>query len=167
MTKKIFALIVIALVTSSCTLYHVTSVDQTEAYFPPKASIDEVAYLENIEGKDYTVIGTVTVNGERRQRFFDDVIIKMRREAAIIGGDAITDIKTDATGVWKKLPAHEALKNAYVRANFTASVVVFGKIDTGIMKAEEPVVEETAPEDLTAEDPKTPTEPVTEEPQGL
>jgi hypothetical protein len=78
--------------------------------------------MENIE-QEYDVIGIVTVNAERRQPI-SDVLKKMKREAAILGGDAFTDVKTDATGVWKRLPAQKLIGNAYVRANFTGSVIV-------------------------------------------
>ncbi len=49
----------------------------------------------------------------------------MKREAAILGADAITNIQSDATGAWKKLPAQEVVGNGYVRANFTATAIVF------------------------------------------
>ena len=109
--------------TSSCMVYHINSIDNTEAFYPQK-SIDEVVYLEKID-QPFEVIGTVTVNGERKQRSYDDVIVKMRREAAILGGNAITNIRSDATGVWKRLPIQKKLGNAYVRANYTADVVIY------------------------------------------
>ena len=123
MTKKIVALITFVLLTSSCSIYHINSVDSGDTYYPAK-STDEVVYLEEID-EDYEIIGTVTVNGERKQRNIDDILGKMKREAAILGGDAITDIQSDATGVWKRLPVQQTISNAYVRANYTASVVVF------------------------------------------
>ena len=123
MIKNIVALIAFVLITSSCSIYHINSVDSGDTFYPAK-SIDEVVYLEEVD-ENYTVIGTVTVNGERKQRNIDDVIVKMKREAAILGGDAITDIQSDATGVWKRLPVQQTIGNAYVRANYTASVVIF------------------------------------------
>ena len=123
MTKTIAALITVVLLTSSCSIYHINSVDSGSTYYPAK-SADEVVYLEEIdEGHD--IIGTVTINAERKQRDINDIIVKMKREAAILGGDAITDIQSDASGVWKRLPVQQAIGNAYVRANYTASVVVF------------------------------------------
>lgn len=121
MIKKILALILLVLTTSSCSIYHVSSINTTDDYYPPK-EVEEVPYMENIE-QAYDVIGIVTVNAERRQ-LISDVLKKMKHEAAVLGGDAITDIKTDATGVWKRLPAQKLLGNAYVRANFTGSVVI-------------------------------------------
>ena len=122
MTKKILALITLIVLTSSCSIYHINSVDNTDAFYPQKQA-NEVVYLESID-QPYEVIGTVTVNGERQQRSINNILVKMKREAAILGGDAITDLQTDATGIWKKLPVQQTIGNAYVRANFTASVVV-------------------------------------------
>ena len=121
MIKKTIALILMVLMVSSCSLYHVSSLSTTDDYYPPKEA-EEVPYMENIE-QEYAVIGIVTVNAERRQQI-SDIIKKMRREAAILGGDGFTDLKTDATGVWKHLPAQQLIGNAYVRANFTSSVIV-------------------------------------------
>ncbi len=123
MIKNVVALIAFVLLTSSCSIYHIHSVDSTDNYYPSK-SAGEVAYLEEID-EDYAIIGTVTVNGERKQRSIDDILVKMKREAAILGGNAITDIQSDATGVWKRLPVQQTIGNAYVRANYTASVIVF------------------------------------------
>ena len=108
--------------TSSCTMYRIDSQSLSEEYYPPKHSAKDVVFMENLE-QPHKVIGVVTVNAERRQQM-DDVIEKMKYEAAIIGGDAITNIKTDASGLWKKLPAQKLVGNAYVRANFTADVVI-------------------------------------------
>ncbi len=121
--KKIPYLIFVLVVTAGCSLYRISSQDTTVDYYPAKQSSDEVIYLETVK-KPSVQIGTVTVNAERRQRI-SDVLEKMKREAAILGGDAITDVKTDATGAWKSLPAQEFIGNGYIRANFTAKVIVF------------------------------------------
>lgn len=121
MIKKIISLIILVFLTSSCSIYHITSTSTTDDYYPSQKST-EVVYLDRIDDS-YTIIGTVTVNSERRQRL-NDVIEKMKREAAILGGEAITDIQSNATGPWKRLPIQRTIGNAYVRANFTASVVV-------------------------------------------
>lgn len=107
----------------SCSIYHIDSQEDTLNYYPPKKNISEVVYLEKVD-RPYEVIGRVTVNTERRQKL-SDVMAKMKREAAILGADAFTNIRTDASGVWKKLPAQEVIGNAYVRANFTADLIVF------------------------------------------
>jgi len=121
MIKKAFTLIALVLLVSSCSIYHVSSINTTDDYYPSK-EVKEVPYLENI-GQEYSVIGIVTVNAERHQQI-SEVLRKMKREAAILGGDAITDVKTDASGAWKRLPAQQIIGNAYVRANFTCSVVI-------------------------------------------
>jgi len=83
----------------------------------------DVVFLEKSD-RPCEVIGYVNVNAERRQ-LFSEVLEKMKREAAIMGGDAITDLRSDATGQWKRLPAQQIIGNAYVRANFTVSVIIF------------------------------------------
>ncbi len=123
MLKQIFAALTLTLFLSGCSLYHVDSEDIATDYYPSKSSPNEVVYLEEIK-RSFEIIGYVTVNAERRQRV-GEIIEKMKREAAILGGDAITNIKSDATGQWKQLPAQELIGNGYVRANFTATAVVF------------------------------------------
>ncbi len=122
MIKKFSALIALVVLTSSCNIYHINSADTTDAYYPSK-SFNKVTYQESIT-QPHKIIGTITINAERRQNSMDAVIDKMKREAAILGGDVITDIKSDATGIWKRLPAQQTIGNAYVRANFTASVAI-------------------------------------------
>ena len=122
MLKKILVLITFVVLTSSCSIYHVNSVSTTDTYYPQK-SIDQVVYMEHID-QPHETIGIITINAERQQRSMTEIIVKMKREAAILGGDAITNIQSDATGVWQRLPAQQTIGNAYVRANFTASVVV-------------------------------------------
>ncbi len=123
MNIKAFILFFSILLISACSLYKVDSRNTTEEYYPPKHSSADVVYLEEVN-RPHTAIGTVTVNAERNKPL-TDVIEKMKSEAAIIGGDAITNIQTDGSGLWKKLPAQKLVGNAYVRANFTADVVMF------------------------------------------
>ena len=120
MITKIVPLIILVLLTSSCSIYHITSMSTTDDYYPAQETT-EVVYLDRADDT-YTIIGTVTVNAERRQQL-ENVIEKMKHEAAIMGGEAITDIQSNATGPWKRLPIQQTIGNAYVRANFTASVV--------------------------------------------
>lgn len=123
MTKKILFYIFILIITSGCSIYYVDSQNSSAEFYPAKKKAGEITYMENIT-QPHEIIGYVTINTERRQTI-QDVIEKMKHEAAMMGGDAITGIKTDATGQWKKLPAQKLVGNAYVRENFTASVVVF------------------------------------------
>lgn len=121
--NKLLLLLGLVLIMTSCTLYHVNSVETTDNYYPSKESANEIAVLNKID-RAYEEIGTIVVNAERNQSI-DAVLEKMKYEASILGGDAITDIKSDATGTWKSLPAQELISNGYVRANFIAKVIVF------------------------------------------
>ncbi len=121
--KQIFLVLALIGLASGCSMYHIDSQDTTQDFYPPKQNIDEVVYLETTD-KPYVEIGIVTVSTERRQ-LLADVMPKLKQEAAILGGDAITDIQTDATGSWKKIKPHALLGNAYIRVNFTAKVIVF------------------------------------------
>ena len=123
MIRNALILIMTLVLFSGCSVYHIQSEDVSSDYHPSKRLASDVVYLQTID-KPHTIIGYVTVNTERRWTI-KDVLDKMKREAAILGGDAITNIKSDATGGWKNLPAQELIGNAYVRANFSCSVVVF------------------------------------------
>ncbi len=121
--KRIGLILLISLFVSSCSIYRIDSKNTTEEYYRPKHSADDVVFLENVD-RPHKTIGVVTVNADRNKPM-SDVIEKIKYEAAIIGADAITNIQTDASGLWKRLPAQKLVGNAYVRANFTADVVVF------------------------------------------
>ncbi len=121
--KKLTLLVFLTFITSACSIYHIDSQGVGTKYYPPKKSPTEIVYLERID-RPHETIGQVVVNTERRQQM-NDVLEKMKREAAILGADALTNLQTDATGSWKNLPAQELIGNAYVRANFSATVVVF------------------------------------------
>lgn len=121
--KNLIFLFISLFILTGCSIYHVDSQNMTDNFYPSKNSPSDIEYLETVN-QPHEVIGIAIVNTERRQTM-DDVIEKMKYEAAILGGDAITDIKTDASGGWKKLPAQKFIGNAYVRANFSASIVVF------------------------------------------
>ena len=123
MLRRISTLMLITLVLSSCSLYRIDSEEVTSNIYAPKKSPDDVAYLEEVN-RPYDVVGFVTVNTERVQDM-DEVIAKMKKEAAILGGDAITNIHTDATKAWKKMPPQKLFKNGYVRANVTCTVIAF------------------------------------------
>lgn len=108
---------------TGCSIYQIDSNPTNTKYFPPKKSPSEIVYLESLN-VPHEIIGTVVVTTERRQAL-ENIIPKMQYEAAMLGGDAITDIETDATGTWKKIKAKALLGNAYIRANYSAKVVVF------------------------------------------
>ncbi len=109
---------------SSCSFYKVDSDLTSTQFHPSKGSTSEVTYLE-VVSQPYDVIGTVTVNAERNQRL-NDVIERMKREAAGMGGDAITNIRTNAgTGKWAKIKPKKLFGNANVRTNFIADVIAY------------------------------------------
>ena len=108
---------------TGCSLYSIDSEDVATEYYAPKSSTKDIVYLEQLD-RPYEIIGFVTVNTERRQSQ-DQLIEKMKREAAILGGDAITNITSNAPESWKRIPFKRALGNAYIRSKHTATVVVF------------------------------------------
>ncbi|MBF0483956.1 MAG: hypothetical protein HQL25_04555 [Candidatus Omnitrophica bacterium] len=112
---KKFLLLLSVLVLTGCSLYRVTSEDTTTNFYPAKKSVSDVTYLSSVD-RPHEIIGTVQVNAERRQKL-DEVIERMKYEASVLGGDAITDVKVTSPYKWNP--------NGYIRANFTASVVVF------------------------------------------
>nr|HPN88940.1 hypothetical protein [Candidatus Omnitrophota bacterium] len=106
MFKPLFFIFIILIsIVSGCSFYQIDSSDLTTDYYPSKKNTNDVVYLETIK-EPHEIIGYVTVTTERRQQM-QDVIQKMKREAAILGADAITDIRSNATGQWKKLPAQK------------------------------------------------------------
>ena len=113
----------LAIFTSGCTVYQITSIDTSEDYFVPKTSIDDVAYVEKTD-KPYTVIATVSVTTERRQTFAD-VLPKLKQEAGMLGADAITDVVSEATDLWRAMKPQKLLGNAYIRSTFTAKAIVW------------------------------------------
>ncbi len=120
--KSILFLITAAVLLTGCSIYKIDSVDSTLDFYPPKNSINDVQYLEKVD-TPFVQIGVVTVTAERRQSL-DEIIPKLKQEAAILGGDVITDIQTDASGSWQAVKDIELLKNAYIRAQFSAKVLV-------------------------------------------
>ena len=95
-------------------------------YYPAKDSPDDVQYLEQVTAP-HKVIGTVKVNAERNQRR-EEVIRRLKSEAAVYGADAITNISIQAgekKWMFKKL--QEFLANGYIRAIYSADVVIFEK----------------------------------------
>ena len=146
--KNIFFAVLVLWVTTGCSLYQIDSKSETTKYFPPKKSTTDVVYVEKSD-KPYEVIGTVIVTTERRQTL-ESVLPKMQYEASVMGGDAFTDIRTDATGTWKKIQPQALLGNAYIRANYSAKVIVY----TQGLNAENARADDTAQtEEIAAPEP--------------
>ena len=123
MRAHVVSVLIIAGLCAGCSVYHIDSKPESTAYYPPKKSPSEIVYLESLD-RPHDVIGTVIVTTERRQSL-ENILPKMQYEASVLGGDAITDIQTDAAGSWKKIKAQALLGNAYIRANYSAKVIVF------------------------------------------
>ena len=121
--KKIFLTLLLASALSGCTVYQIDSKDTSNDFYQPKSNISDVQYLEKVD-KPFEQIGEVSVTTERRQSLAD-ALPKLKQEAAVLGGDAITDVQTDATDIWKKVKPKKLLGNAYIRATYTAKVIVF------------------------------------------
>lgn len=125
MKKYLILTFCLALTASSCSFYRINSEEITEnIYYPKKA--EDVVVLDQVT-VPHEIIGYVTVNTERNQSM-DKILLKMKKEAAKLGGDAITNIQSNASGLWKKIPAQDFIGNAYIRANYTASVVAFQQV---------------------------------------
>ena len=121
--KRCIILAVVCLPLWACTLYQISSDDTTLTFYAPKASTAGIEYLDTVT-QPHEVIATVTVNAERNQSM-DEILGKMKQEAAELGGDALTNMRTNAgTGRWASVKPH-LLKNSHVRANFVVDVVAF------------------------------------------
>jgi len=120
--RDIILLLCLFISISGCSFYAIDSKETSQDFYPPKKSLNDVKYLETVD-QPYEEIGVVIVTTERRQSM-EDVISKMKYEAAVLGGDVITELQTDATGTWKKIKAQKLLGNAYIRAKFSAKVLV-------------------------------------------
>ncbi len=117
MNRKLFLLICATTLLSACSLYRVDSDETSTDFFPSKPSAKEIVYLETVT-QPYEVLGTVSVNTERRTER-SEVLEKIKREAALIGGDAVTNVR-------EKPPVHKGiLQNAYLRTNYLADVIKF------------------------------------------
>lgn len=117
-------LIVTSLFSTSCSLYQVNSQDTTLDYYPPKAAVHDVTYVETPQ-RPYKIIGMISVNAERNQKL-SEVIQKMKQEAAILGGDAITNITSKSgSEKWTEGKLKNLLQNAYIRTDFVADVIIY------------------------------------------
>jgi hypothetical protein len=122
MLKNSYTAIFLLLIFAGCSFYNIDSQDTTLDFYPPKASADQVAYLDKVD-QPHEVIGIVTVDTERN-RPLDEVVAKMRHEAAILGGDAIMDVRQDpGDGAGPKVKKY--FGNVNIRVRYTAKVVLF------------------------------------------
>lgn len=78
---------------ASCSFYSIESREDSPVITQPKKSFFDVEYEPEIKRK-YVVIGDLRVRTERN-RNMNDVIRKMKMEAALMGADAVTGIRID------------------------------------------------------------------------
>ena len=131
--KKTVLSLALLLSISGCSFYNINSEEVTDNYYSPKNFAGDVLYLEEVNDP-HEVIGFVSVNTERRQKM-QDVIEKMKREAAILGGDAITNITRKTPTGEEKMRMNKLKKffeNGNIRSTFTATVVAMRKPDVKI-----------------------------------
>ena len=119
MDKKFIFILAACFVLVGCSIYSVDSQDTTLDFYPPKASPDKVAYLEKVE-QPHEVIGIVTVDAERN-RPLEEVVAKMKDEAAILGGDAITDVRQDP-GADTGSKIGKFLRDTSIRVRYTGKL---------------------------------------------
>jgi hypothetical protein len=123
MKRLLFAFLFLAIFSSGCTIYQINSKETSPDLYVSKTSIDDVQYVEKTD-KPYTEIAEIAVTTERNQAF-QDVLPKLKQEAGMLGADAITDVQSDATDLWKKVAPKKLLGNAYIRATYTAKAIVW------------------------------------------
>ena len=126
MKRYLIFLLGILFFTTACSLYQIDSESTSFDYYPSKSSKNDVVYLETVN-QPFKIISHVTVNAERNQTK-ENVMDRLKHEAAVLGGDAITHITTNAgTGKWAKMKPKKLFGNANVRENYVADVIVFEK----------------------------------------
>ena len=123
MKPTLLSLLLLVIFSSGCTVYQISSKDSSQDFYAPKTNIDQVAYIEKVD-KPYVQIAQVTVTTERNQAM-ESVIPKLKQEAAILGADAITDVRGEAAELWKQLKPQKFLGNAYIRTDYTAKAIVW------------------------------------------
>ncbi len=123
MRRAISLLVLLVALVSGCSIYHVDSQDTTLDFFPPKSSVDKVVYLDKVD-RAHEVIAIVTVTTERT-RPLEEIIDQMRAEAAILGGDAVTDIRTGEGAEAGDGQGAGLFTRTSVRLRYMAKVVAF------------------------------------------
>lgn len=96
------------LILAGCAVYRVDSKAASDGFYLPKGLADQVLYLESVD-KPHDVIGIISLATERASPR-EEVLARMRAEAAILGADAITALLSD---------------NEPIGVRYTAKAVVF------------------------------------------
>ena len=108
MPRTAVLIIISSVLFTGCSLYRVDSNAVSSDFYPPKDSADKVVYLEKLD-KPYEVIGLVKITTDRTSPR-EEVLAKMRYEAAVLGADAVIELASD---------------HAPFRVEYTAKAVVF------------------------------------------
>ncbi len=104
-----------------CSFYKISSEETTFDYYPAQNSIQ---YLADVN-QPHKTIGYVTINAERNQKK-EEILDRLKTEAASIGGDAITNITISSeTKKWTDNKLTKIFANANIREDYTAEVIVF------------------------------------------
>ena len=82
-----------------------------------------MVYLDKTD-KSYVEIAEVSVTTERRQPL-NDILPKLKQEAGMLGADAIIDVQSGPTDLWKSVKPQKLLGNAYIRTTYTAKAIVW------------------------------------------
>ena len=98
---------------AGCTSYRVNAEEIAFKSTIPQENLNRIQYLETVN-VPYEVIGTVIVRTERRNNI-DEVVDKMKRQIAVLGGDAVTNIvQVDNPGPFTS-----------IRTTYKGTVIVF------------------------------------------
>ena len=124
MRKAFYLLFAPIFFLTGCSLYHVDSQETALDSYAPKVSAEQVVYQENIE-RTHEVIGVVSVTADRA-RPLEDIIDIMKGEAAMLGGDAITEVHSGpAAPVAGHGKSSGLFANAAIRLQYSAKVIAF------------------------------------------
>ena len=107
---------------SGCSFYQISSEETTSDYYPAK-SAGRILTLEKITQPN-KIIGYVTVSAERSQEK-EEILDQLKREAAKIGGDAITNVAAIENENLSKNKIARLFSNGHIRQKYRANVVVF------------------------------------------
>jgi len=84
---------------TGCSVYQINAEDTSFDINLPKNAADKILYQEKIDGP-YELIGVVSVTTEKA-KLFEDVLPGMQQEAAALGGDVLTGVRSEPAGAFR------------------------------------------------------------------
>ena len=84
---------------SGCSVVRIDSEETSFDINVPKNAADKIVFQDKIDGP-YEIIGIVSVSAEKAKTL-EDVLPRMRQEAAVLGGDVLTGISIEPEGVFR------------------------------------------------------------------